>query len=223
MRSENVLRVVLLPAASIPTLSRCLFAYCFIAALDRNRGVLFSSREGRPTSWHGPHNHHRHHQQQRQQPYQISREDDPQLSSSAHPDPAAFAIRHLPIRTYLRRGSALSPPPIATEISKGQSLWSDQIHDQARISALPRRRHPTLAGQRTRRPSLLARASANLADAGGRRDAGAMEGGEDDVDGERGAATGRLSLKGPILDLLTPFTEDGEVDFVAFGEYLQVL
>lgn len=37
-----------------------------------------------------------------------------------------------------------------------------------------------------------------------------------------GAATGRLSLKGPVMDLLTPFTAEGDVDFAAFGHYLQV-
>lgn len=37
-----------------------------------------------------------------------------------------------------------------------------------------------------------------------------------------GVATGRLSLKGPVVDLLTPFTSEGDIDFVAFGGYLQV-
>lgn len=39
---------------------------------------------------------------------------------------------------------------------------------------------------------------------------------------EGGAATGRLRLKGPVIDMLTPFTSEGDVDFAAFGEYLKV-
>ncbi|CAM9914809.1 unnamed protein product, partial [Ectocarpus fasciculatus] len=34
---------------------------------------------------------------------------------------------------------------------------------------------------------------------------------------------GRLALRGPVFDLLTPFTGEGEVDFTAFGDYLQFL
>lgn len=49
-----------------------------------------------------------------------------------------------------------------------------------------------------------------------------VEWGEAGAEGGGGAATGRLSLTGPVMDLLTPFTEEGDVDFVAFGRYLQV-
>lgn len=45
-------------------------------------------------------------------------------------------------------------------------------------------------------------------------------GGEGSAEG--GAATGRLALRGPVFDVLTPFTDEGEVDFTAFGDYLQV-
>lgn len=36
------------------------------------------------------------------------------------------------------------------------------------------------------------------------------------------AGDGLGELKGPIVDLLTPFTSEGDVDFKAFGEYLRV-
>ncbi|CAN0316438.1 unnamed protein product [Ectocarpus sp. 6 AP-2014] len=48
-----------------------------------------------------------------------------------------------------------------------------------------------------------------------------MDGGEGSAAG--GAATGRLALRGPVFDVLTPFTGEGEVDFTAFGDYLQFL
>lgn len=47
-------------------------------------------------------------------------------------------------------------------------------------------------------------------------------GGDTDM-ADTSAATGRLMLKGPVVDLLTPFTMEGDVDFVALGAYLQVL
>ncbi|CAM9265704.1 unnamed protein product [Ectocarpus sp. 12 AP-2014] len=51
--------------------------------------------------------------------------------------------------------------------------------------------------------------------------AGGVDGGEGSA--AEGAATGRLALRGPVFDVLTPFTGEGEVDFTAFGDYLQFL
>ena len=45
---------------------------------------------------------------------------------------------------------------------------------------------------------------------------------QQEAEASAGAATDRLELRGPIIDLLTPFTSEGDVDFAAFGEYLRV-
>lgn len=39
---------------------------------------------------------------------------------------------------------------------------------------------------------------------------------------ESAVGDGLQELKGPIFDLLTPFTTEGDVDFKAFGDYLRV-